>query len=59
LFAALGVISIASAEMIRPGPDGDQVWALDVKAPNGAHNLLMGSMHVPDRDLHQPDPRIL
>lgn len=35
------------------------VWALDVAAPNGRHNLLMGTLHVSDRHLNQPDPRIL
>ncbi|MGF6961345.1 TraB/GumN family protein [Paraburkholderia youngii] len=59
LIALLGVMSVANADTTSSRSDRAQVWALDVMAPNGQHNLLMGSLHVPDRDLRQPDPSIL
>jgi hypothetical protein len=33
-------------------------WALSVTAPNGQRDILIGSMHVADRHLRQPDPRL-
>ncbi|BFG80448.1 hypothetical protein PTKU46_84820 [Paraburkholderia terrae] len=57
LVALLTLSSIADAQMASDA--GAYVWALDIRAPNGQHNLLMGSLHVPDRDLRQPAQTIL
>lgn len=35
------------------------VWAFSVTAPNGQQSTLMGTLHVADRHLLQPDPRVV
>jgi hypothetical protein len=66
LFAAAGPVRaapLASASSDAPvtatrNPVAT-VWALSVTAPNGQKNILMGSMHVADRHLRQPDRRVI
>lgn len=57
LLLAAGHAPAATTTPTLPVPAG--VWAFSVTAPNGAHNTLMGSLHVADRHLRQPDPRLI
>ena len=51
--------SPAKAARCAPVPAGTGGgWALSVTAPNGQRDILIGSMHVADRHLRQPDPRL-
>ncbi|KVT52594.1 hypothetical protein WK54_20015 [Burkholderia ubonensis] len=58
IVAGLAVaIGVALFPMFARASDG--VPALEIVSPSGVHSILLGSMHVADPKLRQPDPSVL
>lgn len=52
------VVSILGAFATLPAAATSGVPVLQVTAPNGQQNILIGTLHVPVSGLHEPDPSI-
>lgn len=57
--AAPPASTVTDAWAAVPKPHAAGVWALSVTSPDGQRNILVGSMHVEDPHLRQPDPRLI
>jgi hypothetical protein len=58
-FLAAGHAQATTSYAPSAAPGAAGVWAFSITAPNGEQSTLMGSMHVADRHLRQPDPRLV
>ncbi|MDN7926922.1 TraB/GumN family protein (plasmid) [Burkholderia cenocepacia] len=57
--AALSIVSGATALSADVRASENGVPALEVISPSGGRSILLGTLHVADPKLRQPDPRVL